>query len=1670
VLVNRSSFRYGRPLGAGSLLALALLAQSQSQLQVGYAVVTASAGSGTPVGSVLFSFTNPDGVLVSQAGVGGAEPLTAALVFVDEAGTQTALALANAGDQDAAVTLTLRDSSGREASAPQRLALPARRQTALYVSELFSSLPAGFTGSLGFESDQKLAAVALRESRNSRAEPLYSSLPVIDTARTPASTLVFPQIAAGAGYSTQIVLLNPSTGRITGQIDFTDSAGSGLAVRSDGRVDSSFSYQIEPRGAYRATFDRPSGLAVGSARVVAGAGSIAPVGTAIFQFKQVDRLVTEAGVAATPGTTSARIFVDNAGSYTGVAIANPEGPAANVTFTLLDRYGTAEGTATRTIPPRGQLSIFAHELFPNLSDGYTGTLEIASTSAINAITLKLTTNALGEQVLTTLPVADLDRPPGTSTLIFPQVAIGQGFSTRLILINGSTTARSAGTLGFFRSDGTALVVPLADSTGSRFSYDVAAGGSRQLFPGNSAKAAAIRLLDASSYAQTQEVAVNEGKTQRARVVVVDTLGTARDDFEVTFRSVSTDVATIDATGLITGKKAGFSTLVVSAGAALAQATITVATVSSGESGFEATGVVQDLSRRLYLASTAQHAILLAQDLNGKPTVYAGVSRTAGLRNDVRLESLFKNPAFLALHQAEGSLYVSDAANHVIRRVAPGATDRVETLAGTSSIGSRDGALKEAQFNNPQGIVLDGRFLWVADSGNHTIRRIDLLAGTTETIAGKAGSAGWADGSRESARFSSPVGLAVESEPLAARLERERRGDPPPPVQILVADKGNGVIRRVKGTGEVETIRGGTSAAPSFAAPPAAAAAPASFRSPSGIAVDPLGTIYVTEPEFGRVRALLKTGDLVTAVQPNTVKDPSGMAITQEGRVLVADRARTAVEIVYGEPRITVITPDRVASRAGTTITIHGKNFAPDSVVIVAGAVIESKDVRDSETISFTAPVFPSGRSTVTVLTRGGLAQSSLRVDPIALDGLPAGSITTIAGGTTFAGDGAAAASSFLALPWDAAFDSDGNILIADQGQSRIRRIDARTGIITTVAGRGHGGILGDGDLALTAGLAAPHGLTVDPVRGDIYIADTFADRVRKVAADTGIITTVAGDGRHQTAGDGGPATAASVKLPRSVAVDALGNLYIAQADNNLIRRVDAVTGIIRTIAGRFEPGYGGDGGPAADALLDRPIYVSVDGAGNLFIADQYNNRIRKITAATGIITTVAGNGRNVLFRDNIPALEAELYNPMGVAVDSRGNIFIDEVGRSRIRRVDAVTGVITTVAGSGFFGFAGDGGLATAAGLQLPRTVAVDAAGTLVIADSYNNRVRRVDGPTRIITTIAGNRTENFAGDNGPAAAAVLFPSGVAVDSAGNIFIADTHNCRVRRVDASSLVITSVAGDGTYGRSSDGVPAAGALLWEPQDVAVDTAGNVVIADSETHRIRKIDRTTGLITTVAGNVGPNFSGDGGPGTAASLSEPAGIAFDSAGNLFIADTGNHRVRRVDAVTKVITTVAGSGDAGYGGDDGPATSAKLNAPARIAVDRSGNIFISDSKNLRVRKVAAATGTITTVAGTGLYVPSGDNGLATKAAIGEPRGITFDAAGNLYFAAHDRIRRVDAATGTITTVAGNGTSSLSGDGGPATAAGLTNPEGIAFTPSGDLLISDTGNNRVRVVRGPIR
>ena len=593
------------------------------------------------------------------------------------------------------------------------------------------------------------------------------------------------------------------------------------------------------------------------------------------------------------------------------------------------------------------------------------------------------------------------------------------------------------------------------------------------------------------------------------------------------------------------------------------------------------------------------------------------------------------------------------------------------------------------------------------------------------------------------------------------------------------------------------------------------------------------------------------------------------------------------------------------------------------------------------------------------------------------------------------------------------------------------------------------------------------------------------------------IETVAGS---SNVGDGGPALRAALHDAEGVVADKAGNLYIADAGDHRVRKVSP-SGTITTVAGTGIPGFTGDGGPATLAQLNLPYGVSLDAAGNLYIADLGNGRIRRLSAA-GLMTSLPGSFRA----------------PRNVLADSKGNVYVSEFDGNRVRRIE-VDGSVITIAGTGTRGSSGDFAAASLATLNSPAGLALDHSGALYIADSGNSSIRRVGGGT--ITTVLGT------GSAGAGSAAQLnYPTGVSVDQSGNLYVADAENRRIRKLSAAGSVSTIaiaardvalddagnlfaaaagtvtkllisgastvIAGDGSYYFRGDGGPATEARLNLPSSIAISAAGLIAIADTGNGKIRTLSSSgiiataatlrapvalaadasgnslvadppaaliwkwsKGVLAAAAGNGFQSFTGEGYPALSSSLSLPSGVVAAPGGGFYVADTGNGRIRRVNAGGN-LTTVAGTDRTGWNGD-GIALGTMLDTPTALALDASGTLYFADTGNHRIRKITPE-GQVVTVAG----------GPDAPLALSFPRGLTFDPAGTLWISDTGHHRLLTLFAGKLNVAAGIGTEGFSGDGADAPAAQFSSPSGLAADTLGNILVADTGNGRIRKLTPP--
>ena len=613
-------------------------------------------------------------------------------------------------------------------------------------------------------------------------------------------------------------------------------------------------------------------------------------------------------------------------------------------------------------------------------------------------------------------------------------------------------------------------------------------------------------------------------------------------------------------------------------------------------------------------------------------------------------------------------------------------------------------------------------------------------------------------------------------------------------------------------------------------------------------------------------------------------------------------------------------------------------------------------------------------------------------------------------------------------------DSAGRIIFADPGNHVVLRINS-DGTVNVIAGNGLEGFSGDGGSALSASLNRPSDAVMD-ASGNLFIYDEFNHRVREVTRD-GIIRTILGNGISSESGDGGLAIRATVGGGDRLAVDAAGILYISNGCQ--IRRITS-DGVIKIFAGNTTCTHGGDNGPASQASMN-PFGMAFDKPGNLYFTEASQGYVRKI-GTNGVVSTITGG----------------LKFPHSVVVDNDGNVYFSEVNNETVSRVSPDGTVVAFAGVSGQVGYTGDGGPAAQGTMFFPKGVAFDGNGNLHIADSGNFRVRRVRGG--VIETIAGNGQFRYVPDGTPASQAYLYgPDNLGFDLSGNLLISEVSFSEVAQISALDNSFHLLAGTGVSGH---GVTPRN-LINAPRQITTDAEGAVYFVDNLNAVAYKV--TNGIALPIAGKYAVStYTGDNGPAVNATLMHPWGIAVDRSGVVFISDAGANVVRRI-GLDGMITTYAGTGKAGYSGDNGPANAAQLNSPWEMSIDSSGNLLVCDRNNNRIRKIDPS-GTITTVAGNGNNASDGDGGPASKASVKGPFAVAADADGGMILAESNglKLRRIDA-NGTITTIAGDGVTRLNqGDGGPAGKA-LLDIDDIAVDSFGNVFLTSFDDDSIRIV-----
>ncbi len=1131
------------------------------------------------------------------------------------------------------------------------------------------------------------------------------------------------------------------------------------------------------------------------------------------------------------------------------------------------------------------------------------------------------------------------------------------------------------------------------------------------------------------------------------------------------------------------------------------------------------GLATDASDNLYVADTGnceiREIVSTTDSSTGAVTVTVSSvggngTLAPGMLDGVGTLSAFFNPCALwavknSAAPNAGYIYIADTMNNSIRRMRI-SDHAVTTLAGTiPNVGSTDGLGSAARFHSPNGIALSpdkSGNLFVADNANYVIRKLKPSGGgsyVVTTYAGQTGVLGTTDGVTTEASFAAPMDLAVDKEG-----------------ELFVPDSSEGTIRMIvpNGAGIVVSTPAGMAGTSGSTDGIGTAVR---FQHPIGAAVyedaDGNRTVYISDSVDQTIRKMglgsgATTNGVVTTLAGSSgtqgstdgvgtdtsFNAPQGIAIDSKGQHLfVADtgnetiRMITFSETTAGSPIATVST---LAGMVGTRGHVDG-----------TGSLAQFED-------PYGLIVDPADDNVLYIADSNN--QTIRKVTISTTNGVTLGTVSTVVGvpGSPGYFDGTGADIRFHS-PMGVTADSDGNLFVVDTANETIRKVAFSNSIPTasTIAGVPSTASYGDADGPHgTERFSEPYGLAVD-ASGTIYESDSGSHTIRKIDS-TGSVTTIAGTPQW-AGGVDGTGGGAEFSHPYGIAVDSNKNIYVADSFNATIRRISP-DGLVQTLAGMMGE-VGSSDGTGSAAYFDMPAAVALDSANNIYVADCGNDTIRKITlsstdAKEGVVTTMAGLSGSSGYWD-AQGLSARFNAPSGVAVDSGGNVYVADKGNNLIRMVTQA-GVVSTLAGSTQSAGNADG-VGTSASFNGPSAIAVDAERNLYVTDSNNQLIRRIT-PAGVVTTLAGSAGIIGAASGTGSYVRFSNPKGIAVDGSGRVYVADTDNNMVRVGSPASSVTTktvttdtvtgttttvtttkittpngttttittttvvTAAGvtttntetstEATGGTNSDlshvGSPNSSQgvyLFFFPTNVTGDSSGNLYVADPANNTIQKVT-SAGVVTTLAGLSAVVGTTDAG-GTHALFNQPNGITMDGNGNIFVADTGNGTIRKI-ASDGTVTTVAGSAT-NRGNRDGSGTGAWFSAPTGIAADASGNLFVADAFTDTIRKITSS-GTVTTVAGSSTVRGHAD-GSGTAALFNYPTGVAVDSSGNLFVADsfNDLVRKITPA-GVVSTLAGDYNIAASFDG-TGSNAYFNQPAGVAVDSSGAVYVADTGNSTIR-------
>ena len=1046
------------------------------------------------------------------------------------------------------------------------------------------------------------------------------------------------------------------------------------------------------------------------------------------------------------------------------------------------------------------------------------------------------------------------------------------------------------------------------------------------------------------------------------------------------------------------------------------------------------GIAVDGRGNVFVADSLNHTVRQISP-TGVVTTIAGFAGQAGSADGIGSEARFDYPVDVAVDKT-GNLYVCDYFNFTIRKITPDGA--VSTFAGRAGAGgSADGVGSAARFGmtgsgiGPAGIAIDSAGnVFVSDPVNNTIRRISP-DGVVSTWAGKVGEWGTSDGTGGEARFSDMRGLAIDSFD-----------------NLYVADAGAETIRKITPERIVTTIAGSSNNSGSTDG----AGNSARFSGPRGVALDQSGSIYVADTRNSTLRMIASGGGVTTfagsAGMSGYVEGagaavrfafPADVAVDANGYLYVADTNNgairtTAPALITAHPASQVVAKNESVSFRVATIWPSPSFQWNRNGLPIPGATSSTlilPMVGDSDVGTYTATI-ANGATTVTsnpaTLTLSGSVYA-IPYQFTTIGGRPG--VTGSAGGSV----GKLRDPSFIVQ------DSQGNLFVTDGVNYTIRKITPSGAVSTFAGAAGQSGAAdGAGD---TARFSGPSFLAIDK-NDQLFVSDYGA--IRKITP-TGMVSTITGVVGSPGNVDGAGALARV--SPAGLAVDSNGVIYFADPTNSIVRRVSP-NGVVSLLAG-CAGGRGNSDGPGEVAWFRSPYGVAVDAAGTIYVSDGGNHNVRRITPS-GVVSTFAGSTDpfgEFDYRDGT-GTDARFHAPSFLWMSAAGDLFVGDTGNSVVRKISP-NGVVTTALCTDERSFSASTALHTKyAGMS---GLVVDKSGAYILTNSILGSICRVS-PAGEIRVLAGHPGHPGVTDSdGPA---MLFnePRSVAVLPDSSLVVADSRNCIVRKVvpPAGSEVLA-----GWFSEfAGAGLDRSDTLVDLPVGVATDRSGDIYVADLGKRVIRKIDNG-GHLSVLAG--AKNITGcRDGEGSDAWFSFPMSVATDSVGNVYVADRENCCIRKITPIGTV-TTFAGSGSE-RGSADGPRLNARFMVPSAVAVDAADNLYVADTGNHKVRKISAS-GEVTTLAGSGLSGSSDGTGAA--ASFDEPQGLAVDDQGTVFVSdtGNHTIRRITA-SGEVTTIGGS-TQSIGSSDGAGSSSRFNSPIGLAVDAAGSLYVADTYNHTIR-------